>query len=68
MRWFGNVERMDESRMIRRVLMAKVSEKRVQCRPRLGWEDLVKMSLGSRGMTVEAGRQCARDRRALVDM
>ena len=34
--WFGHVERMDEYRMPRRVLMAEVSGGRVRGRPRLG--------------------------------
>ena len=51
---FGHVERMDEYRMARRVLMAEVSEGRVRGRPRLGWMDGVKAALGNRGMTVEA--------------
>ena len=38
-RWFGHVERMDEFRMTRRVLMAEVSGVRVRGRPRLGWMD-----------------------------
>ena len=53
LRWFGNVERIDEYRMAIRVLMADVSGGRVLGRPRLGWMDGVKMALGSRGMTVE---------------
>ena len=32
LRWFGHVERMDEYRMARRVLLAEVSG-----RPTLGW-------------------------------
>ena len=71
LRWFGHVKRMDEYRMARRVLMAKVSGGRVQGRPRLGWMEGVKVALGNRGMTVEAARQCAKDRkawRALVHM
>ena len=71
LRWFGHVERMDEYRMARRVLMAEVSGRRVRGRPRLGWIDGVKVALGNRGMTVEAARQCAKDRkawRALVHM
>ena len=64
LRWFGHVERMDEYRMARRVLMAEVSGGRVRGRPRLGWMDGVKVTLGSRGMTVEAARQCAKDRKA----
>ena len=71
LRWFGHVERMDEYRMARWVLMAQVSGGRVRGRPRLGWMDGVKVALGNRGMTVEAARQCAKDRkewRALVHM
>ena len=54
LRWFGHVERMDEYRMDRRVLMAEVSEGRVRGRPRLGSMDGVKVALGNRGITVEA--------------
>ena len=71
LRWFGHVERMDEYHTDRRVLMAKVGGGRVRGRPRLGWMDGVKVALGNRGMTVEAARQCAKDRkesRALVRM
>ena len=51
LRWCGHVERMDEYRMTRRVLLAEVSGGRV--RGRLGWMDGVKLALGNRGMTVE---------------
>ena len=71
LRWFGHMERMDDYRMARRVLMAEVSGGQVQGRPRLGWMDGVKVALGNREMTVEAERQCAKDRkawRALVHM
>ena len=67
LRWFGHVERMDEYRMARRVLMAEVSGGRV----RLGWMDGVKMASGNRGMAVEAASQCTKDQkewRALVHM
>ena len=50
---FGHVERTDEYRLARRVLMAAVSGGRVRGRPRLGWMDGVKVALGNRGMTVE---------------
>ena len=63
LRWFWHVERMDDYRMARRVLMAEVSGGRVRGRLRLGWMDGVKVALG-RGMTVEAARQCAKDRKA----
>ena len=70
-RWFGHVERMDEYRMARRVLMAEVGGGRARGRPRLCRMDGVKVALGNRGMTVEAARQCENDRkewRALVHM
>ena len=57
--------------MARRVLMVEVSGERVRSRPRLGWMDGVKVALSNRGMTVEAARQCVKDRkelRALVHM
>ena len=71
LRWFGHVERMDEYRMARKVLKAKVSGGRVRGRPRLRWMDGVKVALGNREITVEAARQCDKDRkawRALVHM
>ena len=67
--FFDQVERMDEYRKARRVLMAEVSGGRVRGRPRLGWMDGVGVALGNKGMTVQAARQCAKDRkewRALV--
>ena len=57
LRWFGHVERMDDYRMARRVLMAEVSRGLVRGRPRLGWMDGVKVALGNRGMTAEAARR-----------
>ena len=71
LRWFGHVERIDDYRMARRVLMADVSGGRVRGIPRLGWMDGVKVALGNRGMMVEAARQCAKDQkewRAMVHM
>ena len=62
---------MDEHRMARRVLMAEESGGRVRERPRLGWMYGVKVVLRNRGITVEAARQCAKDRkewRALVHL
>ena len=52
--WFGHMERMNEHRTARRVLVANVSGWRVRGRPRLDWMDGVKVNLGNRGMTVEA--------------
>ena len=41
LRWFGYVERMDEYRMTRKVLMAEVSGGRVRGRPRFDGRDAV---------------------------
>ena len=71
LRWFGHVERMDEHRMARRMLMAEVSEGLVQPRPWFGWMDGVNVVLGNKGITVEAVRQCSKywkEWRALVHM
>ena len=43
--------------------MAEVSGGRVLGRSRLGWMDGVKVALDNRGMTVEAERQFAKDRK-----
>ena len=45
LRWFGHVERIDEYRMARGVLMAEVSGGRVRGRPMLGGMDGVKMAV-----------------------
>ena len=52
--WFGHVERIDEYRMARRVLMAEVSGGGVRGRPGLGCMDGVKVALGNRGMMAVA--------------
>ena len=64
LRWFGHVERMDEYRMTRRVLMADVTREQVRGKPSLDWMD-GEVALGSRGKTVEAARHCAKDRKEL---
>ena len=43
--------------------MAEACGRRVRRRQRLGWIDGVQVGLGNRGMTVEAARQCAKDRK-----
>ena len=53
----------NEFSLARRVLMVDVSGGWVWGRPRFGWMYDMKMALDSRGMTVEAARQCAKDRK-----
>ena len=71
LRRFGHVERMDEYRMTRSMLMAEVRGGPVRGRPRMDWMDGVNVPFGNRGMTLETARQCAKYRkqwRALVHM
>ena len=60
LRWFGHVERMHEYRKARTVLMGLGW---MDVRLRLGWMDGVKVALGNRRITVQAGRQCAKYRK-----
>ena len=57
LRWFWHVERINEYRRARRVLMTEVCGGRVRGAPRLGYMDGVKVALGNRGMTVEDERK-----------
>ena len=59
----GHMQRMDEYRMARRVLMVEESRGWVRGRPWLGWMVDVKVALGNSGMMVDAARQCAKDRK-----
>ena len=68
LRWFLHVERMDENKMTRRVLMAEVSGGLVWGRPRLDCMDGAKMALGNRGMRLVAARQCMKDRKEWRDL
>ena len=43
MRWAGHVARMEEGRSVHKVLVRKPEEKRPFGRPRLRWEDNIKM-------------------------
>jgi len=45
MRWVGHVARMGEGRGVYRVLMGKPEGKKALGRPRLRWEDNIKMDL-----------------------
>ena len=58
-----HVQRMDEYRMARNVLMAEVTGVQVRGKLlRFGWIDGVKVAFGSRGTTLEAARQCGKRR------
>ena len=44
LRWFGHVERMDNERLLKKVMNAKVDGRSARGRPRFGWMDGVKES------------------------
>ena len=39
LRWFGHVERMDNERLLKKVMNAKVDGRNARGRPRFGWMD-----------------------------
>jgi hypothetical protein len=55
MRWAGHVARMGEGRNVYRVLGGKPEEKRPLGRPRLRWEDGIKIVLREIGWGVWSG-------------
>ena len=50
LRWFGHVERMDNERLLKKVMNAKVDGRSARGRPRFGWMDGVKRALNDRRM------------------
>ena len=63
LRWFGHVERMDNERLLKKVMNAKVDGRSGRGRPRFGWMDGVKRALNDRRMDMrEASDECARNR------
>ena len=42
LRWFGHVERMDNERLMKKVMNVKVDGRSARGRPRFGWMDVVK--------------------------
>ena len=61
LRWFGHVERMDNERLLKKVMNAKVDGRSARVRPRFGWMDGVKRALNDRTDVREASEH-ARNR------
>ena len=57
LRSFGHVERMDEYRFSRMVLMPELGEWRVRGRPRLGWTDGVNGPWGTEELRFRLARK-----------
>ena len=62
LRWFGHVERMDNERLPKKVMNAKVDGRRAKGRPRFGWMDGVKRALNDRRMDIREASERARNR------
>ena len=62
LRWFGHVERMDNERLLKKVMNAKAEGNSVRGRPRFRWMDGVKKALNDRRMDVREASERARNR------
>ena len=62
LRWFGHVEKMDNERLLKKVMNAKVDGRSARGRPRFGWVDVVKRALNDRRMDMREASERARDR------
>ena len=61
LRWFGHVERMEDGRLLKKVVNAKVEGRGARGRPRFGWMDGVKKALKNT-MDVREAKERARNR------
>ena len=50
LRWFGQVERMDNKRLLKKIMNAKVDGRSATGRPKFGWIDGVERALNDRRM------------------
>ena len=62
LRWFGHVVRMDNERLSKRVMNARVDGRSTRGRLKYGWIDGVKKALDKRGIDVRQARESARNR------
>ena len=62
LRWFGHVERMDNERLLKKVMNARVDGRSARGRPRIGWMDGVRRALNDRRMDVREASERARNR------
>ncbi len=66
MKWFGHMERMEESKMTRRVYMSEIEGRNVRGRPPVIWRDRVQEYVRERGegslRNLEQARRVCQDR------
>ena len=58
LRWFGHMMRMDNGRLVKRVMELEVSGSRPRGRPKFGWMDGVKQALRRRDISGASERAC----------
>ncbi|XP_068247900.1 uncharacterized protein [Palaemon carinicauda] len=62
LRWFGLVEKMENGRLLKKDMNARVDEKSPRGKPRFGWMNWVKKGLGDRRTAVRVAKEHARNR------
>ena len=62
LRWFSHVERMDNERLLKKVMNGKVDGRSARGRPRFGWMDGVKKALNDRRMDIRKASERAKNR------
>ena len=61
LRWFSHVERMDNERLLKKVMNAKVDGRSARGRPKFRWMDGVERALNDRRMDVRKASECPRN-------
>ena len=62
LRWLSHVERMDNERLLKKIMNAKVGGRSARGRPRFGWMDGVKRALNDRRMDGREASEHVRSR------
>ena len=62
LRWFGHVERMDNERLLKKVMNAKVDGRSARGRHMFRWMDVVKRALNDRRIDMREASERARNR------
>ena len=62
LRWFGHVDRMDNERLLKKVMNAEIDGRSARGRPRFGWMAGLKRALNDRRMDIREASERARNR------
>jgi len=68
LRWLGNLERMDETNLVKRVGEERVPEHIKRGRPKKSWDEVVKEDMKKRGLCIiQDKNKCRRCCRRVVN-